>query len=162
MTTGIMQYDVLGNINSKSVDGKDIYFEAEYDTEKPNAIVKAKLGEVDIEGINHTITYTMFDKVDKIISGDNTIAFQYGFDYERCKVTSVVDGKSLEKVYVGGCEYVTENNKTTVYTYIQSPAGVFAVEVLTPEGDRGFYFIYKDHLGSWNIITDEMVIKYRN
>ena len=155
MTTGIMQYDVLGNINSKSVDGKDIYFEAEYDTEKPNAIVKAKLGEVDIEGINHTITYTMFDKVDKIISGDNTIAFQYGFDYERCKVTSVVDGKSLEKVYVGGCEYVTENNKTTVYTYIQSPAGVFAVEVLTPEGDRGFYFIYKDHLGSWNIITDE-------
>jgi len=33
--------------------------------------------------------------------------------------------------------------------------GVFAVHIIKPDGAAEINYIHKDHLGSWNTITDE-------
>ena len=50
-------------------------------------------------------------------------------------------------------EYIEENGRTKVLTYLEGPMGVFAVHV--DDAEEYINYIHKDNLESWNVITDE-------
>ena len=59
------------------------------------------------------------------------------------------------KTYVNDCEFIKENGKEYVNTFINGPDGVFAICVMDDAGGKSYNYVHKDNLGSWNIITDE-------
>lgn len=150
-----MSYDPTGNILEKVVDGKSVFFDADYSGSKPNAIKSASVDEPAIFP-NLKMEYNTIDKLSRLSLGKDCVSIEYGADGERRMMTSSIQGKKTIKVYVGDCEFVTDSDgKTTSYTYLQGPDGVFAVHVIEPSGKTHMNYVLKDNLGSWNIITDE-------
>ena len=96
-----------------------------------------------------------FDKISKVNYGNNSLSIDYGFDHERIHTDENVGGIKKEKVYVADCEYVNMGGKTTIYTYLNGPMGVFAVCCTNEKGENSMLYIHPDHLGSWCLITDD-------
>ena len=153
--TGEMNYDNYGNIISKTIDGQEVYYDAQYNADCPYMVSKVKTDLDDLNGMTQYVDYTPFDKISHISSGNNSLSIEYGFNHERIRSVEVVDSKSKEKVYVGDCEYVTDNGKTFVYTYLKGPMGVFAVCRTDDKGNNSILYVHKDHLNSWCLITDK-------
>lgn len=154
--TGQMVYDEYGNIISKRIDGRDIFYEASYDGTCPYEVRKVKTNQNDLPGLKQNIVYAPFDKMTNISSENNSLSIEYGFDYERIRSFEIVGGKKKEKVYAGNCEYVDNDGVMTVYTYLYGPMGVFAVCCTDAKGDNSIVYIHKDNLESWCLITDEV------
>lgn len=152
---GSMEYDNYGNILSKNVDGKSVYYDAHYDGASPYAVSKVTIDMDDLSGMNQSIEYTLFDKISNIQVGDNSYSISYGYDYERIFSEEIIDGKKKEKVYAGDCEYVNFNGKRKAYTYLRGPMGVFAVCCIDDNSEKSIKYVHKDHLGSWCLITDD-------
>ena len=104
-----------------------------------------------------TVTYTGFDKANKVKQGSDSLCYTYGYDRQRIFMEEHVGGTTRTKRYVGNCEYVTESDGTTTtdhrLTYLTGPYGVFAV-VVTKGGVHEVYYVLKDNLGSWTTITE--------
>ena len=151
---GRMVYDNMGNIQEKEMDAVRVLYNAVYDRCKPNAIVRAQTDDANLyDKSRHNIQYSPFDNVVAINSKGRSLSIEYGFDHER-KYMECRSGDDLKiKTYVGNCEFVEENGKKKVYTYLDGPIGVFAVCV--NDGQETVNYIHKDHLESWNIITDK-------
>jgi len=152
---GEISYDNYGNIQSKSKEGDEVFYDASYENKCPYAVSKVKTNLEDLTGKNQLVAYTVFDKISRINSGSNSLSIDYGFDYERIKSVEIVDGVTKEKVYVGDCEYVVDDGKETIFTYLKGPMGVFAVCCTDKEGNNSIKYVHKDHLDSWCLITDE-------
>ena len=153
--TGEMAYDDYGNIISKRIDGHEIFYDAQYDGPCPYQVNKVKTDQDDFSGMNHNIGYTTFDKISAVISGNNSLSINYGYDHERINMVETIDGLRREKVYVDDCEYVTDGQNRMIYTYLKGPMGVFAVCITDNEGNNAFFYIHKDNLESWCLVTDE-------
>ncbi len=153
--TGVMEYDDYGNIMAKVNDGDDVFYEAHYDEASPYAVSKIKTDMQNLTGMYQSVEYTVFDKISHITDGKNTLSIEYGYDYGRIHSVEHYDGKEKEKTYVSDCEFVTENGKKYVYTYLTGPVGVFAVCRSDGKEDKSIFYIHKDHLGSWCLVTDE-------
>lgn len=153
--TGNMVYDDFGNILSKVADGRDVFYDAQYDESCPYAVSKVKINDVELYGINQQVDYTLFDKISYVNYGSNSLSIDYGYDHERIHSVEVVDGKRKEKTCVGDCEYVDNQGDMIVYTYLKGPNGVFAVCVNDDKGDGSISYVHKDHLESWCLVTDE-------
>jgi len=153
--TGEMCYDNYGDILSKIIDNKDIYYDAYYDGSCQYAVSKVKTGLDDLTSFDQKINYTHFDKISYIESVNNSLSIDYGYDYNRIRSVEIVNGKMKEKVYVSDCEYVNDKGKTAIYTYLKGPMGVFAVCCTDEKGENNIVYVHKDHLDSWCLITDE-------
>lgn len=152
--TGNMHYDKFGNILSKMNDGKDVFYDANYDGVCPYAITKAKIDNEELYGKNQTIDYTLFDKISQLNYGNNSLSIDYGYNHERVHSSEVVDGRTRDKVYAGDCEYIDEGDEHLIYTFLKGPMGVFAVCVTDEKGCKSMYYVHKDHLESWCLVTD--------
>lgn len=159
--TGRTLYDSFGRITGKSADGQTVFTTNgnSYDmTDKPHALKSATVPEGLFPNATLNISYTHFDKVDRITEGDNSLSYAYGYDRQRVFMEEHVGGLTRTKRYVGNCEYVTEttggNIETQWLTYLTGPTGVYAVVVTKSGSDQTFY-VLKDNLGSWTAITDE-------
>lgn len=151
-----MIYDKLGNIVEKEVDGIEVFCSAVYDTESPNVILKAKTDdEKFFSGFRQSMTYSLFDDLVCVSNGDDFAKIDYGYDNSRIAMRTQVDGIVKTKTYVGDCEFVKENGKEYVSTFINGPDGVFAICIIDAEGNKSYNYVHKDNLGSWNVITDE-------
>lgn len=155
VVTGGMEYDKYGNILSKNAEKKEVFYDAQYHSDNPYAIKRAKSESDDLTNENQFIEYAVFDKMSNIYYGDNSYSIEYGYDHERIQSEKVVNGAKTEKVYVGDCEYVTTNGETLIYTYLRGPMGVFAVCITDAKGENSMLYIHKDHLNSWCLVTDE-------
>lgn len=153
--TGTMSYDNYGNIISKSIDNQDVFYDAQYDGSSPYAITKAKIDNESLFELNQNINYTLFDKISQIECGNSSLSIEYGFNHNRIRSLETVNGRSKEKVYAGDCEYVNDNGKNVVYTYLKGPMGVFAVYCSGDKGGASILYVHKDHLESWCLVTDE-------
>ncbi len=102
------------------------------------------------------MTYTGFDKADKIKQGNDSLCYTYGYDRQRIFMEEHVGNTTRTKHYVGNCEYVTETTGNTTtsrwLTYLSGPTGVYAV-VETENGTNTLRYILKDNLSSWTTIT---------
>ena len=150
-----MVYDDYGNIISKSIDGVDIFYDARYDDISPYEVSKVKTDLIDADGFVQNINYNVIDKISNVRCGNNSLSIDYGFDHERIHSVEKVDGEEREKVYAGDCEYVTDGKKRLVYTYLKGPIGVFAVCRTDDKGENALFYVHKDNLESWCLVTDE-------
>ena len=152
---GVMNYDNFGNIHSKVNDGEEVFYEARYEDESPYAVTKVKTDMHDLTGMNQHIEYTAFDKMAYIDAGDNSLSIEYGYDYSRIHSVEHVSGRKKEKFYVSDCEFVIDNGEKIVYTYLSGPMGVFAVCQTNNKGENIVFYVHKDHLDSWCLVTDD-------
>ena len=149
-------YDALGRMISKQADGHDVFAAAQYDYVgpdnqlRPHAISSATVTGNPFPNGQLDIDYTMFDKVQCIYRTPNNLNFDYGYDHQRIRM---LDGAAYEKIYVGGCEFVSDASGGKVWTYLVGPMGVFGV-AQTMGGLTKVHYVLKDHLGSWTTITN--------
>ncbi len=149
-----MTYGDNGNVLEKNVGGVDVLYNASYAVEKPNAILNAKTEDEKVyESFNRTLEFSTYDNVVGIKGDDKSLLINYGYDNNRIFMQYNVGGKDRKKTYVSSCEYIEENGKTKVLTYLEGPMGVFAVHV--DDAEEYINYIHKDNLESWNVITDE-------
>ena len=153
--TGWMEYDGYGNILSKYNDYKNVFYDAQYTGDCPYAISKVKTDLDESEGFTQNVEYTVFDKMKSVVSGNNSLSIDYGYDYDRKHSVERVDGAVKEKVYVSDCEFVNDQGNEVVYTYLKCPMGVFAVCRIDRNGNEDILYVHKDHLDSWCLITDQ-------
>ena len=153
--TGEMEYDDYGNIISKRIDGKDVFYDARYDGNSPYSVSSVKTDLDDLNGFRQNIVYTSFDKMSSMKYGKNSLSIDYGYDHNRIRSVETIGEERREKVYVADCEYVTDGKERYVYTYLKGPMGVFAVCCTDAKGNNSVYYVHKDNLESWCLITDE-------
>lgn len=152
--SGSMDYDEYGNIHSKVVDNKRVFYDAQYNESCPYAVSRVKTDMSDLSALNQDIEYTVFDKMSAVVSGDNLLTIDYGYDHSRIHSVENAKGKLKEKVYVDDCELVNDNGQYIAYTYLKGPMGVFAVYSTDKKMVRDVAYVHPDHLGSWCLITD--------
>lgn len=155
--TGVMTYDAMGRMTGKSQDGRLVFATTQnsFDmTDKPHALRTAETSENVFPANDQFINYTNFNKVQNIVEGNNSLSYIYGHDRQRLKMTETINGIQRKKVYVGQCEFITENNIEKARTFLRGPIGVFAV-IEKENGTNAIHYVHKDHLGSWTTITDD-------
>ena len=163
MTRGNHVYDAddLGNIIDKQSDSQAIFNDAIYGgsngsiTYGPHALSSVATSNPVLTGPEQVITYNGYDKVDAITEGIYSLHIQYGHHKQRISQQYTNGANSVNKVWAGACEFITKNGQLYKHTYISGPMGVFAIHIIKPNGTEEINYIHKDHLGSWNTITDE-------
>lgn len=153
--TGTMEYDNYGNIIAKVIDTQSVFYDAHYDGYCPYAVSDVKTDMNDLALFNQSIDYTVFDKMSRIVHGSNSLLIDYGYDHERIHSVLNTNGRKKEKVYTSDCEYVNEDGKDVIFTFIKGPMGVSAVVRTVEKGDNSVFYVHKDNLDSWCLITDE-------
>ena len=100
--------------------------------------------------LTRSIDYTSFDKASLITSETQTSAFHYDGSRARYKRVDTVDGQATTTWYVGNLEIkVKPDGSTETRRYIAD----IAIQSITASGQQTSY-LYKDHLGSTEVITD--------
>ncbi len=162
--TGHMAYDALGRMTDKQSDGQNVFSAAQHDYVgpdgqlRPHAISSATVEGNPFPTAQQDITYTMFDKVGTITqpynNGFYTLSYAYGYNHQRRRIVENYGNAVFrKKIYGDHCEFVTENSYNSSSTFLTGPLGVFAV-VEKKNGSDRLHYVYKDHLGSWTMITD--------
>lgn len=151
----LFTYDPLGRMTGKTTPEGVQFSNANYSGPKPHAIKSAQTRNGVFAVNRMTISYTPFDKVETIVADGRQVTFDYGYDHQRIRSTTEIDGKTIGKTYVNSCEFIQQAGVPSIArTFISGPAGVFAVAE-TVNGKTTLHYIHKDHLGSWTTITDE-------
>ena len=154
--TAKMIYDKQGNILEKKVNGVDVLYSTVYDTEKTNVILKAKTDDERVfSGFRKNMKYSLFDDLTSVSFGNDFAKIDYGYDNNRIIMKTQIDGVVKTKTYVNDCEFIKENGKEYVNTFINGPDGIFAVCVIDADGGKSYNYVHKDNLGSWGVITDD-------
>lgn len=151
--TSTFNYDPLGRMISKTDPDGTIFSDADYSGPKPHAIKSVKAPHNVFPQERMDIEYTVFNKVKTITEGCNSIQFDYGYNHQRIRSTENFDNATRIKTYVNGCEYIEDPDGSRIWTFLSCPSGTFAV-VETFQDTSKLYFIHKDHLGSWNVVSD--------
>ena len=158
-------YDALGRMTSRqavtAVNGTpqvtSVFSQPVFDATKVHALASATTTAELFPSDDQAVTYTGFDKVGKVVQGDDSVCFAYGHDRQRILMEEHVGGLTRAKQYWGACEYVTESDGGTTNscwrTFVSGPYGMFAV-VETRSGMDEIHYVLKDNLGSWTTITD--------
>lgn len=151
--SGVMKYYSSGNIAEKTVNGVKVMYNTAYAGTKPNAIVRVHSDDDKMyDRFNQKVRYSLYDNVVAIEDDAKSIIMDYGCDNKRIYMRYNVGNKVKEKTYVGDCEYVVEDGKRDVVTYLKGPMGVFAIHI---DGEDAINYVHKDNLESWNIVTDK-------
>ena len=154
VTTMSLTYDASGNIMSKTGVGTYLY-----DASRPHAVSNAGGIEYDydangnqISGDGRTITYTVFDKPDRITKGGDQVDFAYGVGNSRYQ--RIDSGPTLQRttLYLGSVERITEGSSTYYKRYL----GGVAIATYYPSTDtQNIAYLLKDHIGSIHTVLDE-------
>ena len=153
-TTMSLAYNEAGNIMSKTGVGTYLY-----DASRPHAVSNAGGIEYDydangnqISGDGRTITYTVFDKPDRITKGGDQVDFAYGVGNSRYQ--RIDSGPTLQRttLYLGSVERITEGSSTYYKRYL----GGVAIATYYPSTDtQNIAYLLKDHIGSIHTVLDE-------
>ena len=155
-----IQYDSqgMGRMLHKEADGSVVFTAAQYSDnigDKPHAMQSATVMGNPFPTNSLNVAYTMFDQPKKLEQEDKKLYYSYGFDHQRLSMRLENNGiLVMTKTYVGLCEYIWTQSGNKDLTFINGPAGVFAV-VERVGSNSDMHYVYKDHLGSWTTITDE-------
>ncbi|WP_444938962.1 FG-GAP-like repeat-containing protein [Microbulbifer sp. JMSA002] len=163
-----IRYNAIGNITFKAGVGEYVYGE---NGAGPHAVTTAGgvsykydlNGNMTSDGFDggRTINYTTFDKASLIKKGNNTTEFLYGPSHSRYyrKDTNSSNGEVTETWYIGGIERIQKSSKPNE---IEWKRHLLGTAVYTVKTDKEFkvlstdkLFLYKDHLGSMDLITDK-------
>ncbi len=160
-TAKTVQYDSLGNITYKSDVGSYTYGA----NAGPHAVTATSDGVTYVYDANgnmtgdssgRSLTYTTFDKPNQISKGGHTTTFKYGPDRSRYLRTDTDSGGTTTTRYIGNVEKITRpDNSREIKRYL--PGGALVTISLDSGGNvlnEATQYLYKDHLGSVDVITD--------
>ncbi len=147
-----------GNIKTKDDIGYYRYTVPQKHTQSSIAhFTSTTVAPNNISDNTQTIEYTGFQRIENIAEDGWEQIFDYWPEYNRVK-SELYHNSNLEetRLYFGDYEVqVTDNGNTTNQIhYIQGADGICAV-IVDDNGDESIYYVYKDHLGSINVITDD-------
>jgi len=93
--------------------------------------------------------------VKTVTEGDNTLDIGYGADHQRIKTVLKNDGNDVKTKYFIGGTYEKENLNGTERNlyYISASNGLVAIYEKIGS-NTAMHYVYKDNLGSYNVITD--------
>ena len=127
-----------------------------YDPVKINQLSTAPNTGGIISPVKQIVAYTNFSKVSHIEQGQQVYDITYGPDKQRAKsvLTNSSTGQTRSRIYLPSYEKETRaGNYSIEVNYISSPEGLCAMYV-NENGTYNMYYVYTDHLGSINTITD--------
>ena len=170
--TVTIAYDILGNITNKSDVGTYTYGQAHVACTSGHAGPHAVTTVVGTKnatycydangnmtsGDGRTVTYSAFDKPTHIVKGTNTTTISYGPDRARFKRVDVATGGTTVTIYVGGKAFEKisrPGGNIERKHYIGGFAVVTEIDDGTTTTAQTDYLL-RDHLGSVDIITDEL------
>ncbi|WP_281284232.1 FG-GAP-like repeat-containing protein [Exilibacterium tricleocarpae] len=169
--TQTVVYNSLGNIMSKTGVGDYTYGDGSSSGAGPHAVTATSDGvhySYDANGnmVSDTavgdiggrvLKYTTFDKPYEITKGDHKTEFQYGPDRARyVRIDTDRDNRVKTTRYIGNVEKITLPNGTQqVKRYLQGGV-LITLELDSQSNETGAktQYLYKDHLGSIDVITD--------
>ena len=173
-----IDYDALGNIASKSDVGTYTYGQAHAACGAsghagPHAVTTVAgtknatycydaNGNMT-SGDGRTVTYSAFDKPTHIVKGSNTTTISYGPDRARFKRVDVATGGTTVTVYVGGKAF-EKISRPGGNIERKHHIGGFAVVTEIDDGSTTTTqtdYLLRDHLGSVDVITDELGVIIR-
>lgn len=139
-----------GNILTKSDAGNYTY-----DFNKINAITELDNTPSTVPQLQQDISYTPFNKAQNIVEGDFEEQLFYGPDQQRRKSILLQLGTPLKtRFYIGAYEKETDATNTREVNYIHCDNKLHAIYVVE-NGIGTMNYVYTDHLGSIQTITDE-------
>ncbi|AWF81645.1 hypothetical protein BTJ40_12865 [Microbulbifer sp. A4B17] len=163
-----IKYNAIGNITYKAGVGSYIYGQNDAGAHAVTTAGGIRYnydanGNMTSDGFDggRTIRYTTFDKASWIKKGNHTTEFLYGPSHGRYyrKDTNSSNGEVTETWYIGGVERV---QKSSTPNEIQWKRYLGGGALYTVKTDVDYVvqstekmFLYKDHLGSMDLITDE-------
>ena len=109
-------------------------------------------------GYDRVFKYTTFDKPYQITKGKHTTKFAYGVDRNRYwREDKDKNGVVTTTLYVGGVERISKSNSSTIKwkRYIGPAIYTVTTDQRDNQKDLEKLFVYKDHLGSTDVLTDE-------
>ncbi|MES2512657.1 MAG: SpvB/TcaC N-terminal domain-containing protein [Bacteroidota bacterium] len=144
-----LTYNSGGSITQKTDIGT-----TSFHASKAHATETATNPNTNISLTQQTITYTPFNKAQTIIEGDYQYNLMYGTTDQRRKAELYYQGSlSSTKFYHLNYEKEISSTSTKQIHYINGLNGLCAMYVID-NGVGTMYYIYNDHLGSINTITD--------
>lgn len=162
-----ISYDNQGNIQNKTDIGTYTY-----NQNKPNAISSilepATTAPSLFNPLTHHINtevqqtfYNVYNKIDKITQGTKELKFYYNSSQDRIKTEYKLDNLLQKTTYYIGnyeCE-VYPNGRIRELNYINTNTGNTIVELKDNNNGTStdsLYYIFKDHLGSYDRITNQL------
>ncbi|HBZ66317.1 MAG TPA: hypothetical protein DEO70_05715 [Bacteroidales bacterium] len=157
-----LNYDPLGNIDMKLeypqgyVINNAVYGE---DINNPYAITSADINAALWPQAAQAIAYNSYNKMTTVTEGDYQLNISYGYDHQRTYQELKQNGVVVKKkTFAGnGLEIIEKPGEGTVQKihYLTGGDGtLFAIYVIDQNNEGKMYYIYTDHLGSPNLITD--------
>ena len=158
-TADTVLYDANANITNGNISYKSDAGTFNYQA-TPYALTQVTHAKATmLNDSTQDVTYTAFDKVATISAGFApafaNMTFTYGADHQRIKTVLTQMGQNTITKYIlfGNFERIVQGTTTTERCYVSAGEGVCAV-VEKISGVSRTYFVHKDNLGSWNVITD--------
>jgi RHS repeat-associated protein len=158
-----VRYDGLGNITYKADVGSYTYGT----NAGPHAVTAAGNATYTydnngnmIGGDGRTLVYSTFDKSTSISKGDHVTRFNYGPDrsrYKREDVDANTNKVLKTTLYLGNVERIHKAGSSTIEWRRTVAGTIYTVTTdlnRNIQGSTDKAFIYKDHLGSMDVITD--------
>jgi len=155
-------YDTLGNIKQK---GTVTDYQYGVGSAGPHAVTTAngKNYAYDangnmVSGAGRTINWTSYNKPRLITKGTTTVAFDYGPDRARYKQAKTVGGVTTTTLYFGKLyEQITKaGGSVEKKHYISVGGSTIAIYNQFSSGAENIRYLHTDHLGSTDVITDEL------
>lgn len=155
--TKTIQYDIYGNITSKSDVGSYKYGE---NAAPPNALTSINTVGVPncIYPFDQQVAFTSFNYVSKVSNPTTEISFTYGANRDRQKMVVKKNGVvRMTKTYVNGIyEEVKDNlGVTTTVCYIKAGDDIVAYVSKTGNAAAKTTYLHTDHLGSVYALTND-------
>ncbi|MDP5211255.1 hypothetical protein, partial [Microbulbifer sp. 2205BS26-8] len=162
-----VRYNAIGNITYKAGVGSYVYGQ---NGAGPHAVTTAggvrynydANGNMTSDGFDggRTIQYTTFDKAERIEKGNHTTEFLYGPEHSRYyrKDTNSSNDEVTETWYIGGLERIRKSsapNEIQWKRYLGAAVYTVKTDLAYAVQSTDKLFLYKDHLGSMDLMTDK-------
>lgn len=156
----IFEYDALSNIESNPDAGAFDYTNPGKPYQMASLTPNSNLAP-DYQ-TRQDITYTHFNKVETITANEHFLELTYGLNQQRISQKLYEVNRSnknfiLEKQFIAGVveNIIFADQTTKTINYITSPEGLTAIEITTNPGEREWYWVFTDHLGSITTLLRE-------
>jgi RHS repeat-associated protein len=151
--TQTILYGSNGNVESKTDVGSFNY----NSPDQPHAVTDVSNANSIIPAQTQNIIFNHFNKATQISENGYELNIEYGTNGLRKKTTLLHNSsEQKEKIFVGGIyekETLADGSIRELH-YIPGPDGITAIYTLTNGANGQMHYIHKDHLGSFNTITN--------
>ncbi len=160
-----LRYDSIGNIKYKNGVGS-----YSFHANRPHAVSSTgngvsysydSNGNMTSDTSGRSLQYSTFDKPLTIGKGNHVSTFAYGPDrsrYLQIDSNSSVAAKNKTTIYLGNVERITQNDGTIEWRrQVAGGQRTYTTDAsFKMIGDESKRFIFKDHLGSVDVIADDL------